>query len=275
MVIFRKTSQPSGCIAGLLVIAAIAACTPPAETALKSASGTPVEPSAPEPSAGQVTQEALSSDTESLIGETVAIRGEVREMIEGISFVLEDEQVFGGEDILVINQGEPIALLDGDESDLRVIGTVQRLGVADFAKEYGLTLDPELYAKYEARPAILAQSVLLAPSPDELTREPEKYYNRRLAVVGEVEEILSPTTFVLDEEQMLGGEDLLVIGQAPMSPLEADADVVVTGILRPYISAEFEREYDLDWDLSVKSVIEAEYTEKPVFVADEVSLDEL
>jgi hypothetical protein len=47
-------------------------------------------------------------------------------------------------------------------------------------------------------------------------------------------------------------------------------DVVVTGEIRPFIAAEFERDYELTWDLDVKRQLEAEYENKPVFIAKSI-----
>jgi len=63
---------------------------------------------------------------------------------------------------------------------------------------------------------------------------------------------------------------VLVIGAAALPTLEAAEEVVVTGTLRPFIASEFEQEYNLTWDLELQEQLEAEYTEQPVFVADEV-----
>ncbi|MGF1523261.1 MAG: hypothetical protein ACFBSF_13175 [Leptolyngbyaceae cyanobacterium] len=223
-----------------------------------------------EDAAETVVQNQLSSRTDEFVGKTVSLRGEVRAVIEGSSFLLEDERLLGGDDILVINGGEPIALLDGDESDLQVIGIVQQLVLVDLEKDYGIKLDPDLYAEYENRPAIVAQTVVLTPGPGELTRDPEKYYNQRIAVSGEVDDMLSSTVFTLDEEQFFGGEDLLVIGQMANTQVKEDEEVIVTGVLRPYVKAEFEQEYTLNWDDSVQAEIDAEYTDKPVFVAEDL-----
>ena len=54
--------------------------------------------------------------------------------------------------------------------------------------------------------------------------------------------------------------------------LEADEKVVVTDTVRPFVKADFERDYDLTWDLDVQQEIEAEYTEKPVLVLDSIYL---
>ncbi|MGK7951265.1 MAG: hypothetical protein AB4368_21405 [Xenococcaceae cyanobacterium] len=44
----------------------------------------------------------------------------------------------------------------------------------------------------------------------------------------------------------------------------------VTIIVRPYIQSEFERDYDLTWDLDLQEKIEAEYREKPVLIVDSI-----
>ena len=248
--------------AGLLVaasIAAVSACSPVEET------------TTPEEAAENVTTEELAEGAEGLIGQTVSIRAEVEEVVDDTSFLLEDDQLFGGEDVLVINaSGEPFVLAEGDDTDVQVTGEVQQLVIAEFETAYGLELDPTLYADYEDRPVVLAQSIALSPDPGDLTSNPENYYNQRIAVAGEVEDKLSPTTFTLDEEQLFGSEDLLVVAQGATPQTQDGEKVTVTGVLRPYVKTEFDTEYDLDWDLSVQEQIEAEYTEKPVFVADSV-----
>ncbi|MGB7084942.1 MAG: hypothetical protein WBD47_05280 [Phormidesmis sp.] len=248
---------------GLLLAASVGVVSACAET--------PPETTTSEEAAENVTTEELSDGAEGLIGETVSLRSEVGEIVDDNSFLIEDDQVFGGEDILVVNaSGEPIVLPEGEGTEVQVTGEVQQLVVADFETEYGLDLDPTLYADYEDRPVVVAESIALSPDPGELTSNPEQYYNQRIAVAGDVAEKLSPTTFTLNDAELFGGEDLLVLTQ-DMTPQTQDGEkVAVTGVLRPYVKAEFETDYDLDWDLSVQEEIEAEYTEKPVFVADGV-----
>ncbi|MDY6902466.1 MAG: hypothetical protein SWZ49_31025, partial [Cyanobacteriota bacterium] len=76
--------------------------------------------------------------------------------------------------------------------------------------------------------------------------------------------------FTLDEEKLFGATDLLVLNPKPKVPVKDDEVVAVTGVLRPFVLAEFEREYDLGWDLKLKQKLEADYSTKPVFVADSV-----
>ncbi len=231
----------------------------------------PAETTTPEAAAENVTTEEVADGAEGLIGQTVSIRSEVEQTVGDASFLLEDKQLFGGEDVLVINaSGEPFVLTEGDDTDVQVTGEVAQLVIADVERDYGLALDPTLYVDYEDRPVVIAESIALSPDPGDITSDPEAYYNQRIAVQGEVEDKLSPTTFTLDEEQLFASEDLLVLTQGTTPETQDGESVTVTGILRPYIKAEFDTDYDLDWDLSVEEQIEAEYTEKPVFVADSV-----
>ncbi len=248
---------------GLLLAASmvtLAACTE-----------TPSEVTTQEEATENVTTEELSDGAEGLIGQTVSVRAEVEETVDDTSFLLEDNQLFGGEDVLVINaSGEPFVLIEGDDTDVQVTGEVQQLVIADFETEYGLALDPTLYADYENRPVVVAQSIALSPDPGDITANPEAYYNKRIAVAGEIEDKLDGNTFTLDEEELFGGDDLLVISMMASPQAQDGEEVTVTGVLRPYVKAEFDTDYDLTWDLSVQEQVEAEYTEKPVFVADEV-----
>ncbi|MGB3291816.1 MAG: hypothetical protein WBB01_02360, partial [Phormidesmis sp.] len=85
-----------------------------------------------------------------------------------------------------------------------------------------------------------------------------------------IEDKLDDNTFTLDEEALFGSDDLLVVSMMASPQAQDGEKVTVTGVLRPYVKADFETDYDLTWDLTVQEQIDAEYTEKPVFVADEV-----
>ncbi len=261
--LLKSLSQQRAITSGLLIAASI--------VVLPACTETPPETTTQSEATENVTTEEISSGAEGLIGETVSIRAEVEEKIDDTSFLLEDDQFFGGEDVLVINaSGEPFILVEGDDTEVQVTGEVQQLVTAEFETEYGLDLDPELYAEYEDRPVIVAQSIALSPDPGDITANPEAYYNKRIAVAGEIEDKLDDNTFTLDEEELFGGDDLLVVSMMASPQAQDGEKVTVTGVLRPYVKADFDTDYDLTWDLSVQEQVEAEYTEKPVFVADEV-----
>ncbi len=217
------------------------------------------------------TIDEITEDENVVVGEEVTVRGEVEEFEPGVSFVLEEEGFLEGDEVLVINvSAEPVPVLPSDDLELQVTGEVGNLVLADVERDYGLVLDPELYVDYENRPVILAQSMVLAPDLEDIAEDPDIYYLQELAVEGEVDEVRNEYTFTLKEDQLIGGDELLMINASGTPIPETDEKVVVTGTVRPYVRAEFDRDYDLTWDLDVQEEIEAEYTEKPVFVVDAI-----
>ncbi len=260
--LIQKTLRHRAMVTGLLLatsLTVLSACAAPKETTTS------------QDKKENVTTEEVSKNADSMIGEEVSIRSEVEKTVGDASFLLEDKQLFGGEDILVINaSGQPFTLTEGDDTDVQVTGTVQKMVAADLDKEYKLKLDPALYADYEGRPVVVAKSIALSPDPGDITSAPEKYYNKRIAVQGEVSSKLSPNTFTIQEQQLFNNENLLVVTQGTTPETQENEQVAVTGVLRPYVKAEFDKDYDLNWDLSVQEKVDAEYTEKPVFVADSV-----
>lgn len=264
-----------GAIALVLTTATLTACGAPQEPVAEEPAVTP-ETTVEEPV--EVAEESnvqlgeLTGNVEEYLGQTVSVRGEAERAVGETAFLLQDDQLFGGEEVIVLNAtGTPFVLPDEEPTEqVQVTGEVQQLVVAEFEREYGLDLDPNLYAEYENRPALVAQSIVFAPEPEEVSEEPQAYYNRTIAVSGQVGEQLSPEAFTIQEEQLFGGEEVLVIGANSLPAIEDGEEVVVTGVLRPYIAAEFERDYDLTWDLDLQRQIEAEYNEEPVLVAEEI-----
>lgn len=231
-------------------------------------------PSEPSEQTGELNVQVgeLTGNIEDYIGETVSVRGEAGEAIGETAFVLQDDQLFGGNEVLVFNASNtPFTLPEGEQTeDLQITGDVQQFTVADIEQEYGVTLDPNLFSDYEGQPAIIADSIALAPDPEEISEDPEAYYDQVIAVDGAIGEQLSPNTFTISENGLFEGNDVLVVGLTPNTALSENENVVITGTLRPYVQAEFEQDYDLNWDLDLQRQIEAEYTERPVLVAEEV-----
>jgi len=219
-----------------------------------------------------VTTEEVTDNTNQLIGQTVTVRSTPIRTLGPSTFTVSDKQFFGAEPILVVNaSGKTFTLPTDPNTPIQATGQVRKFVVADINRDYNLGLDPNLYRDYESQPAIIAQSLALAPKPGELTTNPNLYYGKTLAVTGEVENIRNPSSFTLDEDKLFGGQDLLVIrAGTPQGVVNEGEKVAVTGVLRPFVVAELEREYDLKWDLTLQKKLEAEYSNKPVLVANEV-----
>lgn len=218
-----------------------------------------------------VTSEEISDNFSAYVGQEVTIRQDIEETVGNYAFLLDEDQLFGGEEILVINtSNSPLELVDSDDTDVQVTGEVREFVFADLEREFTLGLEPDLFVDYEGRPVILARSIALSPDPGEVTDDPEQYYYRRIAIEGEISSIESSDRLTLEDETLFGGEGLLVISPQGAVVGQVGEDVAITGTLRPYVTAEFERDYDLTWDLDLQQQIEAEYENRPVFVADEI-----
>lgn len=233
-----------------------------------------------------VTTEDLATDDlegatgaggeEIVVGQEVTIRAPVQEEISDQAFVVQAED---GTDVLVINSpGQPVTL-PADDTPIQVTGEVVEFVVVDVEADYGLELDDELYVDYEAEPAIIAESIALAPTPEQLAEgETAPFYDQVIAVEGDVGGIYSPNTFSLYEEGWIDDVGLLVIGADQAlaeitlgeGGLEEGENVTVTGRLADFNIAVLEQDYDLGWDEQELAELEASYTDRPVIIADGV-----
>lgn len=224
------------------------------------------------------TIEDIEEDPTNAVGETVTVRGAVNEVEPGISFKIAEEGFLEGSEVLVLNAtGELFPNSPTNDLELQVTGEVGTFITADidtYNDLYDYDLDPDLYVDYESKPVIFAESVALAPEIEDISETPENFYSKEVALQGEVDEIKSDLAFTIVDDDLLEGSDMLVINVTGESLPSEEEIVVVTGMVRPYISAEFERDYDLTWDLDVQEEIEAEYSQKPVLVVDSIYLAE-
>ncbi len=219
-----------------------------------------------------VTTENVSENAEDLIGQTVTIRSNAIKQLEPATFTVADQEFFGGENIIVVNAtGTPFVLPTEDDTEVQVTGEVTQFVLADIESAYGFDLDPNLYVDYTDKPAIIAQSLALAPEPGEIAKDPAQYYGKTLAVTGEIETVYGENTFTLDEDKLFGGKDLLVVVTNPTeAPIQDGETVAATGELRSFTIADIERDYNLTWDLDVQKQLEVEYSARPVLVVQKV-----
>ena len=108
-----------------------------------------------------------------------------------------------------------------------------------------------------------------------ITGNLDNYVGKTVTVVADVQEVLGPRAFTLDEDDVLAGgidNDMLVLSPQSGSLTSIENDwtrnkVRVTGTVRRVVVAEIERE--VGWDLEPK--IEAEFKDvKAVLVASSV-----
>ena len=101
---------------------------------------------------------------------------------------------------------------------------------------------------------------------DAIEENPKRYFGRTVTVQGEVDAVLGPRVFKIDERNWadLDGE-ILVVMTAPLAAfIDDDEPVIGTGTLRPFVRTELEREWGF---LGLDPQIEIEFKGRPVLVA--------
>ena len=103
---------------------------------------------------------------------------------------------------------------------------------------------------------------------EDVAEDTEQLIGQTVTVEGEVEEIVGANAFRIEENELFGDDEVLVINAQPTVTIADDQNVRVTGEVRQFVVADLERDYDLNWDLEVQQQLEAEYQDKPVIVAE-------
>ena len=110
---------------------------------------------------------------------------------------------------------------------------------------------------------------------DELIKNTDRYFGQEVTVVGEVDEVLSPMSFALDEENPLEAgidNDVLVIypKSAELATLDdawLNDEVRVVGTVGKMTVTEIEREVGWDLDPKIRAKVEKQ---GPILIAKRV-----
>lgn len=220
-----------------------------------------------------VTTEDVVENTEDIIGKEVTIRNIVERQVGDLGYVVQADEL-GGESILILNVTEaPFQLPQEQEMPIQVTGQVAQFMIADIETEYGVELGDE-YAEYENKPAIIAESLALAPTPQDLAEAPKGYFDDKvIAVEGDVRDIYSPSSISLFEDGWVDDIGVLVIGvnrnlKAEDSVVQEGERVTVTGVARQF-DPKLLQDSDLGWDAQKIEEFGSRYTDRPVIVAED------
>ena len=221
---------------------------------------------------GLMSVSRITREKDDLLGKFVTIRSKNIEKISPTSFAVKKRRFFiQSKPVVIINASRQVFNLpENEDTEVQITGMVRQLDIPKLEQEFNLELQDEVYEDYKGTTAIVAQHIALAPEVDDIAENPSKYYNKRLALTGEIQNIKNPKIFTLDEDDLLGEQDLLVLNNTPAMAVNNGQTVAVTGVVRPLRIAELERDYKLTWDEGLKKQLELEYSEKPVLIADTV-----
>lgn len=217
-----------------------------------------------------ITAQEVADKTQQLIGQKATVRSEVIRQVSPNAFTISDEQFLGSGEILVVNATGESFTFPPQGIEIQITGEVRQFDINTITQEFDLELQPEAYEDYANQPVIIAQSLAIAPKPGEITKNPHLFYYRTVAVEAEIQKVLDPMAFTLEEEQLIGGRNLLVFNPTPVQAIRPEQKVVVTGVIRPFVVSELDRDYKLTQNFNLQRTVETEYRNKPVLIAQEV-----
>lgn len=108
----------------------------------------------------------VTANPEAFDGQPIAVEGEVDEIYSPTAFTLHDEELFDGEDLLVVNAIEQTV---ADDDNVVVVGEIRPLTVAEIERDYSLDWDDldiqsQAETEYEQRPVLVVREIYpLAP----------------------------------------------------------------------------------------------------------------
>lgn len=220
------------------------------------------------PKAGITVADVANEANAGLRGKTVTVSGEVEKVIGSKVFTIEGDRLFNDPEVLVVSAtGSPIV----EDTLVQVTGTVRELVVSEIEKEFALDLSQELEVEFKDKPVLIATAVILTPHPGELAEEPSLFIGKTVTVSSKIDKVISPNAFTLDDKELIGGKELLVVGAtASGGPVSEGQTVSVRGTVRQFVTAEIERDFDFD----LQPELEVEYEGKPVVVAQSTKIVE-
>ena len=245
------------------------------------------------------TIDEITDSPGQFLGRTVTVSGEVDAVLGPRAFTIGGDDFIGEDELLVVGAnnlpqligrselpGRAAGELLAEDDVVQVTGPVRRFDLAAFEREIGFDLDDNLFRDWAGRPAIVASSLELTPrlagvgalaTLDEVLDDPAAYYGRRVTVFGEVDEMIGPRAFTLADNDLVGDDELLVVGatrlpavqgRAAEEPLLEDDLVMATGPVRQFNLAEVEREVGFDLD----DGLFRDWAGRPVLIARSLEL---
>ncbi len=194
-----------------------------------------------------------------LIGKTVTVSGEVEEVISPQAFIIEGDRFFNDPELLVLNvSASPIV----NDSNIQITGTVRQFLKSEIERDFDVRLTQELAAKFTDKPVLVATALTLTPEPGEVAEEPAPFIGKNVTLKGKVENVIAPNLFTLDDQELIGGKELLVVGNA--GAINQGQTVLVTGSIRKLVAA--------DLDIKLQPRLIAEYEGRAAAIARSIEI---
>jgi len=212
---------------------------------------------------GTNISEIANPPNTNLIGKTVTVSGEVEEVISPKAFIIEGDRFFNDPELLVINlSNSPIV----NDSNIQVTGTVRQLNKLAIEREFDLNLTHELVAEFGGKPVLVAKALTLIPEPGEVAESPDPFIGKNVTITGKVAKVIASNAFTLDDEEFIGGKELLVIGAT--GAIDEGQTVRVRSSIRQFHAAEIEK----DLDIQLQPALKARYEGRAAAIARSIQI---
>lgn len=234
----------------------------------------------------RATVSDIDDDAEAYIGNRVTVLGDVIELIDDRTFRLDDPALLGGDDILVTTR-EGIPVTEGEQ--VYVTGEVREFDAAAISTELGFDYGTDVYAPYTENTIIIAERIETVGQAggffgdifgadettgiSEITGDPAAYVGQLATINGEIDEVIGPNTYRVDEDNLLElGDDMLVFIPDEINQpdtLVDETNVRVSGTVQNFVIADFERDYGFVFD---DPGIYAEFENQPAIIAERIQV---
>ena len=212
---------------------------------------------------GTKISEIVNASNNNLIGKTVTVNGEVEENISPKAFIIEGERFFNDPELLVINLSDsPIV----NDSNIQVTGKVRQFSKSELEDEFDLKLTQELEVEFINKPVLVATALTLTPKPGEVAEEPAPFIGKNVTISGKAAKVIAPNVFTLDDQELIGGKELLVVGAT--DAIDEGKTVRVTGTIRKFIAAEIET----DSNVKLRPELKARYEGRAAAIARSIQI---
>ena len=111
----------------------------------------------------------IAANPDRYYGQILAVTGEIEDIYADNVFTLDEDKLFGGEDLLVV-VANPTQAPIGDGETVAVTGELRAFITSEFETDYDLTWDlgvqEELEAEYSERPVLIVDRVYPSAIPE-------------------------------------------------------------------------------------------------------------
>jgi hypothetical protein len=257
-----------------------------------------------------VTAGELADHPDRYYGKRVKITGEVEDVYSRSVFAIDEDKLWStGRDVLVLN-AHAAGRVNADKSVTvqGIVRPFRYTEVNDYVVGHGWywELGTAYRTRFTNRPIVVAESIqddsglelvregdkvrsaaadygkpmtgkptaakdhVVHTTPEDISQNPDKYYGKRVSIIGNPEDTYGTQLFSIDEDRVWStGEDVLVLASNVTGAWEDLAYVQIEGKVTRFAKDEVQKR--VDQDRAMLPTFWADFEDRPVIVADSIT----